>query len=108
MNLNINYWVLFAGLVSLIQSISAECPDKILYCFDYAEQRIGGVVVEQCWKWSRLSCQPCNADTDKKFITYQKYVHECQNFYPKSKFVLDKKSTRINKLNKLYSDMNIG
>ena len=108
MNLNFNYWVLLAGLVCLIQSTSGECPDKILYCFDSAEHRLGGIIVEQCWKWSRLSCQPCSADTKGKIITYKKYIHECQIFYPRSNFVMDKKNSLNNKMVQIYYEMAFG
>ena len=108
MKLNINCWIAFACLISFIQSTNGECPDKILYCFDSAEQRLGAVVVEQCWKWLRLSCQPCSADTKGKIITYQKYMNDCQSFFPKSKSILDTKNGHANKLNKLYSKMAFG
>ena len=108
MNLNINYWIAFAGLVCFIQSTYGECPDKILYCFDSAEHRLGGIVVDQCWSWYRFSCQPCSADTKAKFITYEKYIHHCRYYYPKSKLVLDTKNSNIIKMNKIYGEMAIG
>ena len=108
MKLNINCWIAFAGLVCFIQSTYGDCPDKILYCFDSAEHRLGGIIVEQCWKWSRLSCQPCSADTEAKFITYQKYIHHCLYYYPRSKFIFDTKNALNNKLDQILSEMAYG
>ena len=108
MKLNINCWIAFAGLVCFIQSTYGDCPDKILYCFDSAEHRLGGIIAEQCWSWYRLSCQPCSADTKAKFITYQKYINQCLYYYSRAKYIFDKKNSFISKFKQMQSEISYG
>ena len=51
----------FVILFIYIRSISTDCSDSILYCFNSNNMRAGEIIVPQCWMWNRLSCQPCSA-----------------------------------------------
>ena len=105
-------------LVCIVKSTQANCPETDLYCFNSNDFRIGEIKVQQCWKWSRLSCQPCKLDNLIKLvlnfykinhfwfignydylttstggkISFQKYLQFCQIFYPNTVQVLDTKS----------------
>ena len=94
--LKFNFSILIV-LIGLIQLISTECPDKTLYCFDNNEDLLGPIEVNQCWKWSRLSCQPCSASTTKRKVTYEKYIHYCLYFYPTTVEIIARESIFIDK-----------
>ena len=82
------YFTLLIIILASIQLITADCPDRLLYCFNDTEELLGDIQVNQCWTWSRISCQPCSATTNKKKITYEKYIYQCRYFYPTSIIVL--------------------
>jgi hypothetical protein len=83
--------------LALINYTLEECQDKILYCFDSMERRIGGITVPQCWKWSHFSCQPCSSTLDKEKVTFEKYITFCIHFYPTTVQVLNSKSVWLDK-----------
>lgn len=105
-----SYFTILLVIISFgfIQNIKASCRDKSLYCFDLRENRIGEINVGQCWEWSRLSCQPCSANTNNKKITYEKYLITCRFFYPESVKVLDTKSVWANRIKDVINDRAIG
>jgi hypothetical protein len=51
--------ILITFLVCIVRSTQGNCPETELYCFNSNDSRLGEIKVQQCWKWSRLSCQPC-------------------------------------------------
>ena len=75
------YCTLLIIILGSIELISTDCPDKKLSCFNSKKELLGKILVNQCWKWSRFSCQPCSASTDKLMITYDKYIHNCRYYY---------------------------
>ena len=79
--LNLNFTLLLIILGS-IQFISTDCPDGHLFCFNSKKELLGKILVNQCWKWSRFSCQPCSASTDQLMISYDKYIHQCRHYHP--------------------------
>ena len=87
-------YILFSLLIylALISNSFAECPDKVLYCFDSMERRIGGITVPQCWNWKWFSCQPCSSTTNNQKVTFEKYITFCIHFYPTTVQVLNSKS----------------
>jgi hypothetical protein len=85
--LKLNFTLLIIILAS-IQLISTDCPNRLLYCFNDKEELLGNIQVNQCWTWSRISCQPCSATTNQKKITYEKYIYQCRYYYPTSILVL--------------------
>jgi hypothetical protein len=78
------YFSLLIIILASIQIVSTDCPDRHLYCFNDKEELLGDIQVNQCWSWSRISCQPCSATTNQKKITYEKYIHQCRHYYPTS------------------------
>ena len=78
------YFILLIIFLASIQLISADCLDRLLYCFNDKEELLEAIQVNQCWSWSRISCQPCSATTNQKKITYEKYIHQCRHYYPTS------------------------
>lgn len=78
----------------ILNGISADCLDKVLYCFDSKEIRIGGIIVGQCWQWSKFSCEPCGIlnINDGKQNSFHRYFHFCRYYYPNTVQVLDTKS----------------
>jgi hypothetical protein len=82
------YFNLLIIILTSIQLISTDCPDRLLYCFNRKEELLGDIQVNQCWTWSRVSCQPCSATTNQKKITYEKYIHQCRHYYPSSSTIL--------------------
>jgi hypothetical protein len=82
------YFILLIIFLASIQLISADCLDRLLYCFNDKEELLGDIQVNQCWNWLRISCQPCSATTNKKKITYEKYIYHCRYHYPTSIMVL--------------------
>jgi len=82
--LKLNFPLLTITALVLIQLVSTDCPDRHLYCFNNKEELLGDIQVNQCWSWSRISCQPCSATTNQKKITYEKYIHQCRHYYPTS------------------------
>ena len=97
-----------ALIYCLIEYTSAACLDTTLYCFDSNENRIGEIVVGQCWKWSRLSCQPCDAEINARKITYNDYLDQCQLFFPNTAQVLNMKSVRANAIRQVLNEIAIG
>ena len=81
------FFILLIIILASIQ-LSADCPDRLLYCFNDKEKLLGDILVNQCWTWSRISCQPCSATTNKKKVTYEKYIYQCRYHYPTSIMVL--------------------
>jgi hypothetical protein len=71
--LKLNFPLSTITALVLIQLVSTDCPDRHLYCFNNKEELLGDIQVNQCWTWSRISCQPCSATTNQKKITYEKY-----------------------------------
>jgi hypothetical protein len=82
--LKLNFILLIITSLILIQLVSSDCPDRLLYCFNRKEELLGDIQVNQCWTWSRVSCQPYSATTNQKKITYEKYIHQCRHYYPTS------------------------
>ena len=82
------YFTLLITILGSIQLVSTNCSDRLLYCFNDKEELLGAIQVNQCWSWSRISCQPCSATTDKKKISYEKYIYQCRYHYPTSIMVL--------------------
>jgi hypothetical protein len=92
------YFNLLIIILALIHFISTDCPDRLLYCFNRKEELLGDIQVNQCWTWSRVSCQPCSATTNQKKITYEKYIHQCRHYYPASIKILIWDNTEFLKL----------
>ena len=101
-------FISLAIIYCLMQQIFAACSDTKLYCFDSKDERLGAITVGQCWKWSRLSCQPCEAHTTSRIITYNEYIYHCKHHYPQSIQVLNTKSVRANIMRHLLNEMIIG
>jgi hypothetical protein len=83
------YFTLLIIILASNQLVLTDCTDRLLYCFNDKEELLGDIQVNQCWTWSRISCQPCSATTNKKKITYEKYIYQCRYFYPTSIELLD-------------------
>jgi hypothetical protein len=82
------YFTLLITILGSIQLTSADCPDRYLYCFNSMEELLGEILVNQCWHWLLLSCQPCSVSFDQRKINYEKYIYQCQYYYPESRKVL--------------------
>ena len=91
----------------LIENVKASCRDKKLYCFD-SKVGVGEISVNQCWEWSRFSCQPCLASVHNKKVIYEKYLPDCRRFYPKSVQVLETKSAWAYRVKDALNDRAIG
>ena len=92
----------------LIPCTFADCSDEALYCFDSNDKNLGEIIVGSCWKWGRLSCQACSADTSAKKITYLKYLNYCRHLYPGSVQVLNTKTVWANRLRDALNELAIG
>ena len=83
---------LLLSFYCIIQSISSDCPETTLYCFDATEAQVGEIIVNQCWMWNRLSCQPCSSDLRYRKIAYYPYIWQCKHYFPETIQVLDTKT----------------
>ena len=101
-------YALLTIFLFLISKLYADCPTKLLYCFDENNKRIGNFTANQCWIWRRLSCQPCSADITTKEISFQRYIHHCRYYYPNSVLVLDRNQVWIHKVVNAFNDMVLG
>ena len=101
--------IFFFLIISFCYS-RADCPDRLLYCFDSNDSRIGSINVNQCWKWSMLSCIPCSAiiTSDSRRLSYYKYIHHCRYYFPDSVTVLDSKNVLIKRLRDVVREMAFG
>ena len=95
-------------IVFSIQHLNASCPDTELYCFDINNHRLGKISVGQCWRWHRLSCQPCSANVMEKQITFFNYIHYCRYFFPDTVRVLDTKKVWNYKMLHIWNSVTFG
>jgi hypothetical protein len=78
--------------------ILTDCPDTNLYCFDIMSRLLGNIRVNQCWRWERISCQPCSASIENIKITYRKYIYHCRYYYPKTVEILERDSVLMDRI----------
>ena len=100
--------ILFAIWSLIIQIISAGCSDTKLFCFDLNNHLIGSIKVNQCWNWSRLTCLPCEAKTNKKVTSFDKYIISCQTLYPQSISVLVENNFKESKIKEMLNRIHFG
>jgi hypothetical protein len=109
MKMNPYLGLVIVGICLLIpQGILTACGDEILYCFDSNDNNLGEIVVGSCWKWARLSCQPCGSDTTSRKISYHNYKSHCRHFYPDTTMVLNTKTVWANRVRDALNELAIG
>ena len=103
-----NFNLLIVTLICCIPFISSSCSKTQLYCFTSNYTTLGAINVDQCWRWTRFSCQPCLADTTLKLINLQNYLIDCNKIYPEATQVLFTKSFLAEWRRRVINEIHIG
>ena len=100
----IKYAIIFCS----IQYLLAACPDTNLYCYGSNGENYGMITVNQCWFWSRLSCQPCNVKISGRKFDYGFYLPQCKSFSSETVLVLTSKTISAHNFRIIKSEISFG